>query len=601
MYSRKEIIHLIVFILLLAIYAQLLFESSGYYDYRDLLGPLSKNPYITLVLVMLAIYPYFLLYSTKESNKTSLNLLLISTIPIFIKYFLPDLADVYYIENFYDASGHMLRGSFVTLTGHSDPAVDHYFGFQPGFFWATAVIVDVIAGVPNSFTSQTFSFLIKWFPMLAITVYIPLLYYLVRCFDLTPKQAAGALFFIFWISLDRYHYAAQTWGNALYWAMLILIYRYVKLRDIRYLYLVLIVLLSMVFVHQGVYIFAMVAILSILVVSLFPKLKFTSGSMKKLGRAFLIILLFQVALWQVNAFLLTNSYVDFKNAITYITREYGIQPRQSVTATHTISPTTSPQTKPPPVSISIPRAPSATQREPSLIHRFLQLIIKRVERAYKPWEDIVKVKALYFITLVLIPILVFLHEYKSRRGGYLKHVAAISFSIVLLTTAILGLIAMGLGGAGYVERIPLLLQPLIGVAMVYIFSLARNFGRYIKIFTIFLILIIASMGSVLYFSGRNFQSTTYSSGWNVRNFLQSIESPSIPPSKLYSFVRLPDCRSNSLQMRELCVIYPHTSTLLLYYQIGDPKLLGKLTEDIITKGQLIYSSGRSLLLHTPRT
>ena len=109
MYIRKEIIHLIVFILLLAIYAQLLFESGGYYDYKDLLGASFQES----------------LHNSRACNASDF---------IFVSCYTP----------------------------------------------------------PRNLIRHRY------------------LYYLARCFDLTPKQAVRVLFFVFYISLGHYHYAAQT-------------------------------------------------------------------------------------------------------------------------------------------------------------------------------------------------------------------------------------------------------------------------------------------------------------------------------------------------------------------------------------------------------
>ncbi len=578
--GRKLIIRAI-FVLILATYTILLFRSNGYYTYKDMLGPLSKDPYVIPVLVLLIIYSW-LMYSTKGRTSTSLQLLLliILIVPIIVKYFLPDLADVYYIENFYDASSHMLRGSFVTLTGHSSPAVDHYFGFQPGFFWVTATFVDIVAGPQSSFTSPVFSFLIKWFPILAIVLYIPILYYFARCFGITSSQAVGVLFLIFCISLDHYHYAAQTWGNALYWIMLALTYRYIKSKDSRYIYLLLLVLSSMIFVHQGVYIFAIVASTSVFLV-LFLRSRFTKDSLRKMRNTFFAILLFQIVIWQVNAFIFTNSYKDFLNAFKHVKKEFS-------------APST--PIRPSPSAPSTPRTPKQLA-----LPRFLQIIIDRIERAYKPWENIVIIKAMYFTALILVPLFTFLSEYiglwKSKQPRN-EDIALISFSIVLLTAIILGYVAIGLGGAGYIERIPLLLQPFTGVAMVRISSQARSFKSLMKVFTIFLILLIISAGSLLYFSGRNFQSTTYSSKWSVRAFLSSIERPKASLSELYKLMRVSWCISSSSHTKypALCAVYPHAYIQVLYYRTGNPQLLERTVGNLITDRQLIYSNGISLLL-----
>jgi hypothetical protein len=62
--------------------------------------------------------------ATKGGRGLDVASLLVLVLVTSSKYVLPDIAGSYYSQNFYDAGGHMIRGAFVTLTGHSDPSVD---------------------------------------------------------------------------------------------------------------------------------------------------------------------------------------------------------------------------------------------------------------------------------------------------------------------------------------------------------------------------------------------------------------------------------------------------------------------------------------------
>jgi hypothetical protein len=138
-------------------------KSGGYYTYEDIFGYISKDYYIAMSFFVLHMALLLLLYAlvkTRRENNTLLPLTL-SLIGLISEYILPSVSDAYYNQDFYDAGGHMIRGAYVALTGHSNPQIDEYFDLQPGFFWVTGIFINVVYGSPDSPQDPIFSFLVQ--------------------------------------------------------------------------------------------------------------------------------------------------------------------------------------------------------------------------------------------------------------------------------------------------------------------------------------------------------------------------------------------------------------------------------------------------------
>jgi ABC-type Na+ efflux pump permease subunit len=82
------------------------------------------------------------------------------------------------------------------------------------------MFIDVIYGAPASPVDLIFSFFVKWFHIIALALYMPIAYMLFRKYGLRSGEGFLALTLFFVLSFDRFHYAAQTYTNALFWLLL---------------------------------------------------------------------------------------------------------------------------------------------------------------------------------------------------------------------------------------------------------------------------------------------------------------------------------------------------------------------------------------------
>ena len=120
MYSisdKKTYIMVIAIIIAYIAYAVSLFTwCKGYYTYEDMFGPLSKHVVIAISidLFLLASFLYFFSGKRSDDGRGSILPIIVLMLSIISIRLLPDVADSYYSQNFYDADGHMVQGTFVT-------------------------------------------------------------------------------------------------------------------------------------------------------------------------------------------------------------------------------------------------------------------------------------------------------------------------------------------------------------------------------------------------------------------------------------------------------------------------------------------------------
>jgi multisubunit Na+/H+ antiporter MnhB subunit len=137
----------------------------------------------------------------------------------------------------------------------------------------------------------------------------------------------------------------------------------------------------------------------------------------------------------------------------------------------------------------------------------VQIIPSGITRPYVDWEQIVFYKAIYILVLVASGlILSFVNAYRKR-----DEADKLAFSIVLLSATFFGGAAITLGGAGYIERLPSAISPILVYSMVkYASSLKLREPRKVTSLLVAVPLIVLIFtGSAFYMSGRNFQSITY--------------------------------------------------------------------------------------------
>jgi len=223
--------------------------NVGYYGFNDPLGFLSQNPVILIMELIVPIAMMIVLVRKYSLPSYFLSLpILFYCLFVFISL---ELMDQNYITSYYDSMSHITRGVYVSLTGHSNPAVDHYFDMQPGFFWFTSIISNSFGFSMASLIESSTIFLVKWTPIIAVIIYIPILYLFFKKQLNSSMLIALGILLTLSLSFLTFHYAAQTYGRALYWVILVLMFSSLSVRDKRITFLIGISSLSLFVIHQG--------------------------------------------------------------------------------------------------------------------------------------------------------------------------------------------------------------------------------------------------------------------------------------------------------------------------------------------------------------
>jgi len=539
-------------ILSLIFYILALYSASNsleYYSYDMPLGPLSRSPSILvpyIIIVTLTIILIIILKVRKEKKRSLYFYIFSFLIPFFATYVLPQYFDYAYAENFYDASAHMSRGMYVTLMGHSDIHVDAYFDVQPAFFWWTATFINIIYGTPVSSQDPIFIFLMKWFNIVILMISLPILLVLFKVAGLSLRESFLACA-VFLLISTRIHYSAQAYAYVLYWLVLVLILRFFRrtklgLDDIL---IYMLVTFSIVFVHQGITLFTLVSVAALVPGVLIRSSKLRINVYINVYNSIFTLVVLLIISWLIYLSYLTkytfgNFLVTLKNVVITII-EKGV---------------------------------------PSIV-------IKSITRPYELWAQIVLAKAIYFALLMLIVIIILLIV------NILNEKHEISYRIFLFIfsalTAVIGTIALTLGGAGYFERLPQALTPIISFTFLKSFEYFSRIRLVLRVTFIAIISVLLLLGSTLtYFAGWNFQSTPYSEiitrnfivehGPNIANIYSKLcIMPLYYPAFPYEFI--PNC---------LYVETWHNNIQAIYYLVGDPEAVLKARIDIIRSFSLIF-------------
>ncbi len=470
--DKKTYIIVIAIVIAYIAYAVSLFTwCRGYYTYEDMFGPLSKHVAIaiSIALFLLASFLYFFSSKRGDGGRGSILPIIVLVLSITSIRILPDVADSYYDQNFYDAGGHMTRGAFVTLTGHSNPNVDAYFDLQPAFFWFTAMFINIAYGTPSTPNDPIFSFFVKWFHVVAIIIYIPILFEFLRKYGLNYGETFLALFLFFVLSFSRFHYAAQTYANALFWLSIALLLDIIMYRDTKKIFMLMLVFTSTIFVHEGVTIFMVAALTSATIALLLSK-----HARKSLPTILMLSTYFLIAWFLYLLYISKFTLSNFAGAVISVIKRY-------------------------------------------LFEGVTGVASQGVYRAWKPWEEIVMFKAVYMGMLIISGTISTAWMYKATKSG-----AYLTRAFIILGVSIaIGAVATGLGGAGYIERVPELLLPLFSLAFVEThkqFNKCKYCDALKKALTTLMMFFIVTAPFV-YFSGRNFQSVLTSVD-NAGNFLR---------------------------------------------------------------------------------
>jgi hypothetical protein len=548
--KKTVILATITFITYITYTLSLFIWCRGYYTYEDMFGPLSKNVIIAISIDLFLLMSFLLLYLLSNKCDDCGNGFMLSIIVIVLLIaslrILPDVADSYYDQNFYDAGGHMTRGAFVTLTGHSNPSIDSYFDLQPAFFWFTAIFINIIHGAPSSPSDPVFGFFVKWFHVIAILIYIPILFEFFKRNNLRFREAFLALFLFFTLSFSRFHYAAQTYANALFWFSLTLLFDIVMYREAKKIFMLMLIFTAIIFIHQGVTVFMIVTLISIIIALLLSKY-----TKKPLLTALVLFTYFFVS-WFVYLLYISNFTLStFTSTVISVIKKF-------------------------------------------LFEGVSGVVSQGIYRPWRPWEEVVKFKAIYMGTLILSGTLLTVWMYKTTRNN----IYLFKTFVILGVSTLVGAVAVGLGGAGYIERVPELLLPLFSVAFVEAFKQFNNqkYEDILRRVFITLMFFFIVSAPFVYFSGRNFQSvlTSVDSAGNfLRAYTQSIEG-------LYITARIYSAYSPLLANLTLMpdtLYWLQTDFKTLYYLIGDPQLMYNYANKIRVVCNIIYSNQVVQLLY----
>jgi len=453
---KKTILFLLILLIIsTSAYVFALSNSTRYYSHEDIYGPFTNN----LMLLTTFSFLVITLYAC-TINFEKLTLLTCLPVILFVlcKYFFPDFFDRFYAFSFYDAGGHMIRGKYVTLTGHSNPRVDPYFDLQPGFFWTTAILLNIVS-TPLAPNSPAFEFLTKWFEVLIATLYLPVLMYVMRSANV--RSLGLAMLIVYGVNFTHLHYHAQAHADLLYWLLLpLLLSKASKATDRKAILLIIMLGTAIIFVHQGTALVTLISIASLASILILSKV-LKRDSKASQYRVLPTLTLLMLVIWL--AYLLYISKLHFPQFVSIV---------KDVVTKYLLEPG--------------------------------QLIASAVNRPYKPWEEAVLLKGLFTISVILSSILINLLSFaKSRESSYLSRTV-----IMLSATALVGAIGLVLGGAGYVERLMKWLAPLIAISLL---NAKRVCSKGLSSMLIHLLLISAIvLGATFYFVGRNFQSIPYS-------------------------------------------------------------------------------------------
>ncbi|MEM0172216.1 MAG: hypothetical protein QXV57_06625 [Thermoproteota archaeon] len=537
--KRSVLFLLILLIISTSAYVFALSNSTRYYSYEDIYGPFTNNLILltTFSLLVVTIYACAI-------NFERLSLLTCLTIILFVlsKYFFPDFFDRFYAYSFYDAGGHIIRGKYVTLTGYSNPEIDSYFDLQPGFFWTTAILLNIVSA-PLSPNSPAFEFLTKWFEVLTATLYLPVLMYIMKSANV--RSLGLAILIVYGVNFTHLHYHAQALADILYWLLLPLLLS--KEIERKMILLIIVLGTAIVLIHQGV---AFVTVTTIASLASLPILSKVLKHNSKVSRYRMLptLTLIMLAIWLTYLLYISKfQFPQFVSIIKNVVMKYLLEPSQP--------------------------------------------IVSAVNRPYKPWEEVVLLKTLFMISVIFSSILINLLSYvKSRKLSYLSRTM-----IMLSLTALVGAIGLALGGSGYVERLMEWLVPLIAISWTNINYFKRGSGR---MFIHFLLISAILLGTLFYFAGRNFQSIAYSEQSN--SFIVDYDPNNI--ASLYSNIKVTSTEKaiellvNSETPQGFVSIDKHDIIQTLYYLVGNETLTEKYLKELISQGSTVYSSPTSLLL-----
>ena len=117
----------------------------------------------------------------------------------------------------------------------------------------------------TSFLSPMSFIVIKWSQLLFIALYVPILYMFYKQLLHNTLLVSIALLATFSLELLTFHYAAESYGQAIYWLILALILTMPNTKNFKYSLLALFAGLSLILVHKGLMILVLLAFTALVV------------------------------------------------------------------------------------------------------------------------------------------------------------------------------------------------------------------------------------------------------------------------------------------------------------------------------------------------
>ncbi len=509
--------------------------NVGYYTKADLLGPLSKFPevFVPLAVVIALTMAYVIREGPNEDRTIGQRLILLSPVVLLILYllFLPDAIESFVITNHSDVPYHLERASYVVATGRSNPNIDWYFDWQPGVFYAAAAFMMITRIEPH--------LIAKWFPLFfVIFADIPALVFLGKTFF---KDRRDLIMFVFlalvvtWVPA-RYHFSAQVYALPLFSILVGLLTR----RSLDAARLVVFILISgaIILLHQGVALFALTMMVSMLLFERLGRLFFVRVRVS--GGTSRVAVLFSVMWLGYLGWVTTHALGDF---IT-ITQD---------------------------VFIRILGEP------------FTLIVGRAVARPDPTYQLLINAKLLFtaFLYFAGSGILGYLWIRKraSRSGAILATILGVS--------AVIFAVGFPLGGAGFVERAVLMTAPLLAIGLTLLMSRIARMNSSLPIAILLISLTIT--GSTFFNSNRNFESRLLSEG-AADQFLVSATQFLLPS---YGVPRWLNDASVGIIPKGIFVLFPSYLIESSYYIPIDVLSNATATINQEPNTQRVYSNGVS--------
>jgi hypothetical protein len=528
---------------------------TGYYDQTAVFGPLSRYP--IWFLLELAIPIGFFLVILQTRKLSSWYLLIPIILYITVIYVGLQLSDNYYITNFFDGVTHITRGVYVASTGTSNALVDPYFDIQPAFFWVTAIISSVCGFQLVSLTASAAVTLVEWAPIIALIGYLPILYFLYKQLLGNNRLIATAILIHLSLEITTFHYAAQTYARLVYWLLLATIICIQKKPDRKLIVIAFITSFSLFFIHEGLTILLLLALTALAFYPALFRISKKSGVFIRKEYIFFPITL-------VIAWLIYLSY--------YSMYQLGNLWR----------------------SISLAFE--------SLISEGTGIISTGTLRADIVWSQIVLIKSIYILGLVGTGFVLSYYNGFKRNNETDK----LSSGILLFAIILFGGAAIGLGGAGYLERLPSMLMPLIVYSLIRFFSLNKNAihkigsssltrRRLSVLITSVSLIIIVFTGSIIYVAGTNFHSVTF--GEYYSNSFLAKESPknivglySNLAVLSFSDLIISKVSNETLKNADIISIERRQVLETYFYIYSNASFINKTINDLSSQYSLVYNN-----------